>query len=163
MCLCWSSTTKINYRKWLTQFPFQSPPFWWLMPTQTKANIKCRNLTRLHLWWMWISYLEFKPIESITKNAWIAFLFITFWSTFAPLVCFCKSFGIFFQTLSQIVKGIQMWLQEAFLRFEIPPLVSNAFPLTKWNSPLSFQEGFEIDMEWNYTNWNSYKLKFFHS
>jgi hypothetical protein len=23
MCLCWSSTTKINYRKWLTQFPFQ--------------------------------------------------------------------------------------------------------------------------------------------
>src|SRR5688500_414604 len=25
MCLCWSSTTKINYRKWLTQFPFQFP------------------------------------------------------------------------------------------------------------------------------------------
>jgi hypothetical protein len=23
MCLCWSSTTKINYGKWLTQFPFQ--------------------------------------------------------------------------------------------------------------------------------------------
>jgi hypothetical protein len=23
----------------LTLFPFQSPPFWWLMPTQTKANI----------------------------------------------------------------------------------------------------------------------------
>jgi hypothetical protein len=22
-CLCWSSTTKINYRKWLTLFPFQ--------------------------------------------------------------------------------------------------------------------------------------------
>ena len=22
MCLCWSLTTKINYRKWLTQFPF---------------------------------------------------------------------------------------------------------------------------------------------
>jgi hypothetical protein len=25
--------------KCLTLFPFQSPPFWWLMPTQTKANI----------------------------------------------------------------------------------------------------------------------------
>jgi hypothetical protein len=25
--LCWSSTTKINDRKWLTLFPFQSPPF----------------------------------------------------------------------------------------------------------------------------------------
>jgi hypothetical protein len=23
MCLCWLSTTKINYGKWLTQFPFQ--------------------------------------------------------------------------------------------------------------------------------------------
>jgi hypothetical protein len=43
-------------------------------------------------------------------------------------------------------------LQEAFSRFEISPPVSNAFPLTKQkappesNSPLSFQEGFEIDI-----------------
>jgi hypothetical protein len=36
--LWWMSTTKIYYRKWLSPFPFQSPPFWWLMPTQTKAN-----------------------------------------------------------------------------------------------------------------------------
>jgi hypothetical protein len=36
--LWWSSNTKIDYRKWLRPFPFQSPPFWWLMPTQTKAN-----------------------------------------------------------------------------------------------------------------------------
>jgi hypothetical protein len=33
------STTKINCRKRLTLFHFQSPPFCWLMPTQTKANI----------------------------------------------------------------------------------------------------------------------------
>ena len=38
-------------------------------------------------------------------------------------------------------------MQEAFLRFEISPPVSNAFPLTnqnspEWNSALSFQEGF---------------------
>jgi hypothetical protein len=31
----------------------------------------------------------------------------------------------------QIVKGIGMIFQEAFLRFEISPPVSNAFPLTK--------------------------------
>jgi hypothetical protein len=36
-----------------------------------------------------------------------------------------------FQNLLQIVKGIGIILQEAFLRFEIPPPVSNAFPLTK--------------------------------
>jgi hypothetical protein len=33
------STTKIIYRKRLTLFPFQSPPFWWLIPTETNANI----------------------------------------------------------------------------------------------------------------------------
>jgi hypothetical protein len=42
--LWWTSTTKIDYRKWLSPFPFQSPPFWWLMPTQTKANIGCKML-----------------------------------------------------------------------------------------------------------------------
>jgi hypothetical protein len=36
-----------------------------------------------------------------------------------------------FQNLLQIVKGIGIRLQEAFLRFEIPPPVSNAFPLIK--------------------------------
>jgi hypothetical protein len=35
-----------------------------------------------------------------------------------------------FQKLLQIVKGIGMRLQEAFLGFEIPPPVSNTFPLT---------------------------------
>jgi hypothetical protein len=35
-----------------------------------------------------------------------------------------------FNNLLQIVKGIGIRLQEAFLRFEISPLVSNAFPLT---------------------------------
>jgi hypothetical protein len=36
-----------------------------------------------------------------------------------------------FKKLLQIVKGIGLRLQEAFLRFEIPPPVSNAFPLIK--------------------------------
>jgi hypothetical protein len=59
------------------------------------------------------------------------FSYLTFWTTFAPLICFCKSFGKSFQNLLQIVKGIGIRLQEAFLRFEIPPPISNAFPLTK--------------------------------
>jgi hypothetical protein len=36
-----------------------------------------------------------------------------------------------FQNLLQIAKGIGIRLQEAFLRFETSPPVSNAFPLTK--------------------------------
>jgi hypothetical protein len=93
----------------------------------------------------------------------LPFFYLIFWTTFAPLVCFCKSFGKSFQILLQIVKGIRMWLQEAFLEFEIPPPVSNVFPLTiksspEWNSPLSFSRGFWNRYEWNYTNWNSFLL-----
>jgi hypothetical protein len=36
-----------------------------------------------------------------------------------------------FKVFLQIVKGIEMILQEAFLIFEISPPVSNVFPLTK--------------------------------
>jgi hypothetical protein len=44
---------------------------------------------------------------------------------------FANPLGKSFQSLLQIVKGIEMILQEAFLRFEISPPVSNDFPLTK--------------------------------
>jgi hypothetical protein len=44
---------------------------------------------------------------------------------------FANSFGKSFQSLLQIVKGIEMILQEAFISFEISPPVSNDFPLTK--------------------------------
>jgi hypothetical protein len=40
-----------------------------------------------------------------------------------------------FQNLLQIVKGIGIKLQEAFLRFEISLPISNAFPLTKQTPP----------------------------
>jgi hypothetical protein len=40
-CGLWrTSNTKIDYRKCVSPFPFQSPPFWLLMPTQTKAKYK---------------------------------------------------------------------------------------------------------------------------
>jgi hypothetical protein len=58
----------------------------------------------------------------------LLFSYLTFWTTFAPLVRFCKSFETkTFQNLLQIVKGIGIQLQEAFLRFGIPPPISNAF------------------------------------
>jgi hypothetical protein len=48
------------------------------------------------------------------------------------LFIFAISFGkSFFKNILQIVKGIGMILQEALLRFEISPPISNAFPLTK--------------------------------
>jgi hypothetical protein len=64
--LWWTSTTKIDYRKWLSPFPFQSPPFWWLMPTQTKANIKRKTVTSLQLWLMCISYLDLNQLKDFT-------------------------------------------------------------------------------------------------
>jgi hypothetical protein len=62
----------------------------------------------------------------------LLFFYLTFWTTFAPLVLFLQFFlKNLFEVFLQIVKGIEMILQEAFLRFEISPPVSNAFPLTK--------------------------------
>jgi hypothetical protein len=60
---------------------------------------------------------------------------------------FANIFGKSFQSLLQIVKGIWIRLQEAFLRFEISPLFQMLFLWLKqsspeWNSPLSFREGF---------------------
>jgi hypothetical protein len=91
------------------------------------------------------------------------FFYLTFWTTFAPHVCFCKFFWKnLFEVFLQIVKGIWIRLQEAFSRFEISPLFQMIFlwlnkTPPKWNSPLSFQEGFEIllsQIKWNIdTNW----------
>jgi hypothetical protein len=37
-----------------------------------------------------------KPIYHFNRYAWIAFLYITFWTTLAPWFCFCKFFWKFF-------------------------------------------------------------------
>jgi hypothetical protein len=59
-------------------------------------------------------------------------------SLFNILDHICTTYSFFanlleksFQNLLQIVEGIGIRLQEAFLRFEIPPPISNDFPLTK--------------------------------
>jgi hypothetical protein len=84
--------------------------------------------------------------------------FLTFWTTFAPLVLFLQILlKNLFKVLLQIVKGIWIKLQEAFSRFKIfsPCFKCFSFDLNKtpprWNSPLSVQEGF--------TNWK--KIKWF--
>jgi hypothetical protein len=51
------------------------------------------------------------------------------------LFVFAKLLGKSFQNILQIVKGIEIRLQVAFLRFEIPPPISNVFPLTKTKAP----------------------------
>ena len=72
---------------------------------------------------------------SLSMNG-LLFFYLTFWITFAPLVLFLQIFlEDLFKISLQIVKGIWIRLQEAFSRFEISPPVSNAFPLTKQNSP----------------------------
>jgi hypothetical protein len=66
----------------------------------------------------------------------IAFFYLIFWTTFAPLVLFLQIFlENLFQSLLQIVKGIEIRLQKHFQDLKFSPLVSNAFPLTKQNSP----------------------------
>jgi hypothetical protein len=77
-----------------------------------------------------------KPIHNFTRYEWIAFFYLIFWTTFAPLVLFLQIFlENLFQSLLQIVKGIEIRLQKHFQDLKFSPLVSNAFPLTKQNSP----------------------------
>jgi hypothetical protein len=113
-----NSTTKINLGNCLILFPFQSPPFWWLMPTQTKANIKVQNWTSLHKG-KCKGCLELKPIIiSIDMHGWFS-SYLKFWTTLAPRVLFCKFFVKFFcKNFLQIVKGIRIRLKKAFSRFE---------------------------------------------
>jgi hypothetical protein len=59
------------------------------------------------------------------------FSYLTFWATFAPLIYFCKSLG---KILSKSFANSQRYrntIARSILRFEIPPPISNAFPLTK--------------------------------
>jgi hypothetical protein len=51
--------------------------------------------------------LVIKPINDFTRYAWIAFFYLTFWTTLAPLVLFLQIlFENIFKIFLQIVKGI---------------------------------------------------------
>jgi hypothetical protein len=63
--------------------------------------------------------LRIEPINIFIRYAWIVSLFLIFWTTLAPHVLF-------------FANDFEKHLQD--LKFSPP--VSNAFPLTKQNSPL---------------------------
>jgi hypothetical protein len=78
-----------------------------------------------------------KVLLHMNKSEWIALFYLSFWTTFAPLVLFLQIFlENLFKNFFQIVKGILVRFQEAFSRFEISLPISNAFPLTKQKLPL---------------------------
>jgi hypothetical protein len=72
--------------------------------------------------------LELNQFNNFTRYAWIAFIYLIFWTTVAPLVLFLQFFlENHFKAFLQIVKGIWIDLQEAFSRFEISPLFQMLF------------------------------------
>jgi hypothetical protein len=103
------------------------------MPTQTNANEVYRNVTSLQLRWLCIGYLEFKPMNDfkhMNKSEWIAFLLFNILDHICTTsFVFANPLEIYSKTFANS-QGIGIWLQEAFLEFEISPPVSNAFPLT---------------------------------
>jgi hypothetical protein len=55
-----------------------------------------------------------------------------FWTTFAPLACFCKSFGkVLSNSFANSQRYKNMISKKHFQDFENSPPVSNAFPLAK--------------------------------
>jgi hypothetical protein len=77
-----------QFGKGVSLFPFQSLPFWWLMPTQTKANIEVHNWTSLHN----VSAKDTKNWTnkfSYDMHGLISFS-LTFWTTLAPHVLFLQ-------------------------------------------------------------------------
>jgi hypothetical protein len=78
--------------------------------------------------------LRIKPMKDfihMSKNNGLLFSYLTFWTTFAPLVYFCKSFG---KILSKYFANSQRYrntIARSILIFEIPPPILNGFSLTK--------------------------------
>jgi hypothetical protein len=57
--------------------------------------MQCRNVTSLQFEIDVHRILRIKPMKyfkHMTKNEWIVFPYLTFWTTFAPRVYLCKSF-----------------------------------------------------------------------
>jgi hypothetical protein len=87
--------------------------------------------SKLHklLYWVNFNFSKMKGSKRpVTRYEWIAFFYLTFWTTFAPLVLFLQILlENLFEVFLQIVKGIWIRLQEAFSRFEISPLFQMLF------------------------------------
>jgi hypothetical protein len=77
-------------------------------------------------------FLRIKPIDNLTRFEWTAFFYLTFWTTFAPLVLFLQIplenlFKILFASSQRYMNKIA---RSIFKIKNFSP-VSNAFPLTK--------------------------------
>jgi hypothetical protein len=81
--------------------------------TNQSKYIKCRNelvcIRKVH------GLLGIKSIDNLTRYEWIAFFYLTFWTTFVPLVLFLQIllenlFKVFFANsqrhINKIAKGI---------------------------------------------------------
>jgi hypothetical protein len=111
-----NSTTKIHIVKGVSLFPFQSLPFWWLMPTQTKANIKVQNWTSLHkvsakvAWnetnihfirYAWKVFFLFKILDHACTTCFVLQIFCKFFS---------KSFANSQRYMNNILRSIfKIW------------------------------------------------------
>jgi hypothetical protein len=97
------------------------------MSTLTKANMKSINVTSLQFEIDVHRLLRIKPMKDFIYMNGLLFSYLTFWTTFAPLVYFCKSFG---KNLSKSFANSQRYRNEiarSILRFEIPPLFQMLF------------------------------------
>jgi hypothetical protein len=76
--------------------------------------------------------LGIKPMKGFMHMNGFLFSYLTFWTTFAPLICFCKSFG---KILSKSFANSQRYrntiARSIFLDLKFLPPISNAFSLTK--------------------------------
>jgi hypothetical protein len=137
----------------LSPFLFQSPPFWWLMLTQTKANIRSRNATSLQFWQICISYFEFKPTESMSKYIYDCFLLFSILDHFCTTcLFFANLLEKSFQILLQIAKGLRIWFPKStFKILKILPLFQMLFLWLNRSSPeevlpLAVKRVFSIEM-----------------
>jgi hypothetical protein len=106
---------------------------------------------------MCIGYLELNQLKISQSINGLLFFYLIFWTTFAPHVCFCKTFGKYFQNhfansqryMNKIARSIFRIcnFSPCFKCFSLNYIKTHP----EWNSPLSFQEGFEVDTNWNFS------------
>jgi hypothetical protein len=146
--LCWAIQPPKSIRKiGVSLIPFQSPPFWWLMPTQTKASIEVHNWTSLHkvsakVAWNWANRNTYR----IRMDCFFIFNILDH----ACTTCF-----VFANPFQSPFANSQRWIKKIlwsiFKIWNFLPLFQMLFLWLKQNSlyfneisPLSVQEGFKI-------------------
>jgi hypothetical protein len=92
--------------------------------------------------------LELNQLIILLDMNGLLFFFLTFWTILAPLILFLQIFSKSFESsqryMNKFARSIFKILKFLPL-FQILFLWLNKTP-PEWNSPLSFQEGFEIDI-----------------